>query len=93
MTQYKTPTSLPDIWASFVRTAVPVTVGASLASSVGEFILADAATEFVAAFLSLVYYAGVRLLERRFGDRAGWLLGFPKQPVYVSLPSADGEDA
>ena len=75
--------TLNDYWTSFVRTAVPVIVGALLASKAGPFVAPDAAVEFVTAGFALIYYAAVRGLEMLGKPQAGWFLGAPRQPIYL----------
>jgi len=75
--------TLNDYWTSFVRTTVPIIVGALLASKAGRFIDPAAATEAVTAGFAIIYYALVRGLETLVGPQYGWFLGSPKQPLYV----------
>ena len=72
-----------DYVTSFIRTAVPVVVGALLASKAGPFVAPDAAVQFVTAGFALVYYAAVRGLEALGLPQMGWFLGLPRQPVYL----------
>lgn len=78
-----------DYYTSFVRTAVPVVVGALIASKAGPFIAPDAAVEFVTAGFALIYYAAVRGLEMLGASQAGWFLGTPRQPMYVAVDTGD----
>lgn len=76
-----------NIATSVIRTVVPAIVGAVVAWLVARGVEVDPATEaqLVAALTALltgVYYALVRLAERRWPE-AGWLLGTAKQPTYV----------
>lgn len=74
--------NLSDTGISFVRTATPVVVGVILSSVVGPWLDPNLLPQVVAGILSLLWYAGVRVLEISGISWAGWLIGIPKQPVY-----------
>ncbi len=79
----------PNFVPSLVRTVVPVIVGAVVSglAAIGLDVQGDVLTPAITAVVSAAYYAGVRLLERRFW-RAGHLLGTPGAPEY-STPVVD----
>lgn len=77
-----------DLATSIIRTIVPTVVGAVIAWLVARGVTVDPATEAqltaaLVAVLTGVYYALARLAERKWPN-AGWLLGTPKQPTYVT---------
>lgn len=79
--------SLKTIAISVLRTAVPIIVGwvVSLGVIIGfdlEY-LTESLTMAITAVLTLGYYVIVRLLETYVTPKLGWLLGSPKQVVYV----------
>lgn len=88
-------TALDALWASIVRTLVPIIVGAVLTwlSGIpldGEF--AATLTLVVSSALSAAYYLAVRLLERYASPHFGWLLGLAQQPTsYKPDPPAGVE--
>ena len=75
---------LNDTVLSFIRTFVPVIVGALVAwlQPLGIQIDTVAAASIATAVFTAVYYTAARLLEKHF-PKAGWLLGAPRQPVYA----------
>ena len=78
---------LSDTLVSFIRTGVPVVVGAVVAylSKHGLDIDLD---PFAATALAIsLYYALVRALEKRW-PVFGFLLGVPKEPAYKGTPGA-----
>lgn len=75
-----------QIGPSLIRTIVPWIVG-MLVGALAErgFDLPDGvADEVVTVLISGVYYGAVRVAETRLAPVWGWLLGSPKQPVYVT---------
>ena len=90
--------TLPSLFISFMRTAVPLVAGwlLTLAVKTGVSIDSEAVTYAVTVALVLVYYVAFRLLEL-IGSRlrgsalqkfAGVLLGWARPPQY---PKADGD--
>jgi len=73
---------MSDYGVAFVRTATPVVVGWLTSTVLGPFLDPAVATEAVSAFIALSYYAVVRGFEALGVVRAGWFLGFPRQPFY-----------
>lgn len=73
-----------DIYASVVRTVVPLVVGWILAIPAVAVlgVDADAATTAVTFFVTTAYYAIFRVLETHVDSRFGWLLGLAKPPTY-----------
>ncbi len=77
-----------DYVVSLIRTWVPVGVGAVLAwisTKVGFIVDEDTKNQgilFFTFFLTGLYYAIIRWLERQY-PQIGWLLGLAKQPGYV----------
>jgi hypothetical protein len=76
-----------DTITSFIRTYVPVIIGAGIAWLVQQGIDIDGEALKAAgvAIAIALYYALARVLEKRW-PVFGWLLGTPKQPTY-QLPS------
>ncbi len=73
------------LWASIVRTVVPLIVGAVVSLFVGWGIELDADVEAnLTAVLTLAfsgfYYIVVRLFETYVSPRFGWLLGLAQTP-------------
>lgn len=73
------------LWASFVRTLVPIIVGAVLGLFASANIQVDPEFEkLLTAALTLVfttlYYVAVRLFETYISPKLGWLLGYAKSP-------------
>jgi hypothetical protein len=87
-----------DQLASLIRTWVPIGVGFVLALLARKFdvVLDEASsaalTAGIAALVSAVFYAVVRILESRWKP-VGWLLGLAVRPQYESgrpsVPPAD----
>lgn len=81
-----------DLVVSWIRTAVPVAVGAVLAwlASVAGVVVSPNAsaglTAGITAVLAAVYYALVRLAEKRW-PWVGVLLGAMRQPTYTAPPA------
>ena len=79
-------TALDALWASIVRTVVPIVVGAILGWLAASNIPVDPELEVtitaaLTAVFSAVYYLLVRLFERYVSPKLGWLLGLAQQPV------------
>ncbi|QJU54318.1 hypothetical protein SCB71_14325 [Herbiconiux sp. KACC 21604] len=82
-------TALTALWASIVRTLVPIIVGAVVAFLVGRGITLDPEFEpLLGSALTLafsgLYYVAVRILETYVTPKLGWLLGLAKSPVVYS---------
>jgi hypothetical protein len=83
---------LSDTIISYIRTYVPVAVGAALTWLATKFgILVDGDTKGQAILLlggvvTAVYYAVARTLEKRFPS-LGFLLGSRKTPTYLPPPA------
>lgn len=84
------------LWASIVRTVVPIVVGSVVgwAVSIGinlddqfETLLGTALTGVFTA----VYYVIVRLLETYVTPKFGWLLGLAKTPAIYTPESPAGQ--
>ena len=80
------------LWASVVRTIVPVIVGAVLSWFVSIGITLDAQFEvlfgtLLTAIFTSIYYVAVRLLETYVTPKFGWLLLFPKTPAVYTVES------
>jgi len=74
------------LWASIVRTLVPIIVGAVIGLAVSAGITLDpqfeaALTIAITAAFQAVYYIVVRLFETYVTPKLGWLLGLAKSPV------------
>ena len=78
-----------DYVASLIRTWVPVGVGfvVTLLATKFNFVVDDETKAqgiaFFTAILTGVYYAAVRLLEKK-NPKFGWLLGLAKTPEYAA---------
>ena len=80
------------LWASTVRTLVPIIVGAVIAFAVAHGITLDDQFEsLLTAALTLgfsgVYYIVIRLLETYVTPKLGWLLGLAKTPAVYTPES------
>jgi hypothetical protein len=78
--------AIAALWASIVRTLVPIIVGAVLSWAVSAGITLDDQFEaLLGAALTLafsgIYYIAVRLLETYVTPKLGWLLGLAKSPT------------
>lgn len=73
------------LWASVVRTIVPLIVNAALALAVAWNVPLDPefevllGTALTLAFMT-AYYVAVRLFETYISPKFGWLLGWAKSP-------------
>lgn len=82
------------LFDSIVRTLTPIIVGAVIGWAVTAGINLDpqfegALTLVITGAFQGVYYVAVRLLEQYVAPKFGWLLGVPRQPVYVAPVSPD----
>lgn len=80
------------LWASIVRTVVPLIVGAVITWAVGLGIILDEQFEpLLTSLLMLaftgIYYIAVRLLETYVTPKLGWLLGLAKTPAVYTPES------
>lgn len=80
------------VWASIVRTIVPLIVGGVIAWAVGLGITVDPkfevlTTTLLTGALTGLYYIAVRLLETYVTPKFGWLLGLAKSPAAYTAPS------
>lgn len=85
-----------DLFDSFVRTFVPVIVGAvvswlSLTGVELDASLEGSLTVVVTAGITAVYYVVARLLEVYVAPQFGWLLGVAKAPEYGVSASYRGK--
>lgn len=78
--------ALSSFAPSVIRTIVPLVVGYFSAWPVAELTGLDdnAVTSLVTVLVTALYYVLVRSLERYVLPQAGWLLGYPSEPVYVT---------
>lgn len=81
-----------SLWASIVRTIVPILVGAVLGFAVANGIDVDpefeaTLTSWLSVGFSGVYYIVVRLFEIYVSPKIGWLLGLAKAPVVYDEPA------
>lgn len=88
-------TALDAFWASIVRTAVPIVVGAVLGWLTAANVALDpefegTLTVVITSAFTLGYYVVVRLFERFVSPKLGWLLGLAKQPVEYKPESPAG---
>lgn len=75
-------TGLKSLIPSTVRTLVPIVVTLLVGWGFSETALTGPVTAVLTLLVTAAYYVVVRLLEQHW-DQIGWLLGYPKQPVYV----------
>ncbi|UXN31025.1 hypothetical protein [Glutamicibacter sp. M10] len=73
------------LWASIVRTVVPIIVGSVLGWFTAVNIPVDpefegALTVLLTLLLTTAYYVAVRLFETYISPKIGWLLGYAKTP-------------
>lgn len=73
------------LWASVIRTVVPIVVGAVLGWFTAVNIPVDpefegTLTTLLTAVLTAAYYVAVRLFETYISPKLGWLLGYAKSP-------------
>lgn len=73
------------LWASIVRTIVPLVVGGVLSLAVAINVPLDPEfeqllTALITAALTALYYVVVRLFETYISPKLGWLLGYAKSP-------------
>lgn len=74
---------MSDYVVSIIRTIVPALAGILIAQAarVGINIDSEPLVAVLTSILIGVYYASVRAIASR-DERAEWLLGYPKPPVY-----------
>lgn len=73
------------LWASIVRTVVPIVVGAVLGWFASANITLDPEfegqlTALLTTLLTVIYYVAVRLFETYISPKLGWMLGYAKSP-------------
>lgn len=73
------------LWASIVRTIVPIIVGSVLGWFTAVNVPVDpefegALTVLLTLLLTTAYYVAVRLFETYISPKLGWLLGYAKSP-------------
>ncbi|WP_426734332.1 hypothetical protein [Glutamicibacter sp. 2E12] len=81
------------LWASIVRTVVPIIVGAVLGFFASTSIPLDPEFEgllntVLTLLLTTAYYVAVRLFETYVSPKIGWLLGWAKSPDSYSAGNA-----
>ncbi len=81
------------LWASIVRTIVPIVVGAVLGWLAAANVPVDpdfegTLTTLLTAVLTTAYYVAVRLFETYISPKLGWLLGYAKTPDSYSKEQA-----
>jgi len=72
---------MSDLIVSYIRTLVPIAVGAVVSWGILPASLSDQAAAAATGAVIGLYYVLVRLLERKW-PKLGWLLGTPKAPTY-----------
>lgn len=85
-------TAFYALFASVVRTLVPVIVGAVLSWAVSIGLTVDPEFEpllgaALTGLFTAIYYTAVRLLETYVTPKFGWLLGLAKTPVAYTASS------
>ena len=86
------------LWASIVRTIVPVVVGFFLQLSVTWNLPMDpefegTLTALLTLLLTTAYYVAVRLFETYISPKLGWLLGYAKSPDSYSADKPGKHEA
>lgn len=81
------------LWASIVRTVVPLIVGSVVSFAVVLNVPLDPEFEkllaaLLTALLTALYYVAVRLFETYISPKLGWLLGYAKSPDSYSEDTA-----
>ena len=73
-----------NLFASLVRTVVPLVAGFLITQLVRLGVTLDQATvtTFVGAAITAVYYALFRFAETHLGSGFGWFLGMARPPQY-----------
>lgn len=70
-----------DLVTSLIRTYTPLIVGFAVSAGLLPDTMSDQATLALSGVVSGVFYAVVRLAEKKW-PAAGWLLGAAKKPTY-----------
>ena len=78
---------MQDYFASLIRTAVPVAVGALISWLAQRGLNLDGAeiSGWLTPLSIAAYYAAIRAAEKKYPS-VGWLLGLAKQPGYSNAP-------
>ena len=89
---------LSALWASIVRTVVPIVVGAVLGWFASANLPLDpefegALTALITLLLTTAYYVAVRLFETYISPKIGWLLGYAKSPDTYSKDQTGKHEA
>lgn len=74
--------TLTDLAKSYVRTVVPVVVGAVIAFALRHGVDLHGYVVQVTAVVTVGYYALARLAEQYVSPKFGWLLGYATPPDY-----------
>ncbi|WP_417364096.1 hypothetical protein [Glutamicibacter arilaitensis] len=86
------------LWASIVRTVVPIVVGSVLGWFASANLPLDpefegALTALITLLLTMAYYVAVRLFETYISPKIGWLLGYAKSPDSYSADKPGKHEA
>ena len=71
---------------SILRTLVPIIYALLLKAGIGEWLGIDSTLlqSLAALIVTALLYVAVRVAERAGSPAWGWLLGYPKAPVYTT---------
>ncbi|MGP5391291.1 hypothetical protein [Glutamicibacter arilaitensis] len=86
------------LWASTVRTIVPIIIGSVLGWFASANIPLDPEFEgklnaLLTLLLTTAYYVAVRLFETYISPKIGWLLGYAKSPDSYSADKPSKHEA
>lgn len=86
------------LWASTIRTIVPIIVGSVLGWFAGANIPLDpqlegTLTALLTLLLTTAYYVAVRFFETYISPKIGWLLGYAKSPDSYSADKPGKHEA
>lgn len=81
-----------DLAKSYVRTVVPIVVGAIITWALRHGVDLNGYAWLVEAAVTATYYTAFRLAEHYLSRQFGWLLGAAGGPRYPRLVRGDGKD-
>ena len=79
---------ITNLAKSYVRTVVPVVVGAIVAWALHHGHDIHGYEGVVTAVVTALYYGAARLLEHYVSPQFGWLLGYAASPAYATPAKA-----
>jgi prepilin-type N-terminal cleavage/methylation domain-containing protein len=84
---------ITNLAKSYVRTVVPVVVGAIVAWALHHGHDIHGYESLVTAVVTALYYGAARLLEHYVSPQFGWLLGSVGSPAYTTPAKAPAKQA